>query len=371
MGFLSGGNTRETIDPGQFYSDPARDQAKEEVDRLVAERRAAWRPKTLRDADKKPSDTDLVSEQEQNAIYARYAAKPAQEFKEQYKPQYGTFTGVQGEQADISKILAGGAPSADQQKALAGQLADMAAGKGPSAAQSQFQSGLDQSIKAAMALGQSAAGVSPGAGLRSILEAQSGIAGRSNADAATLRAQEQQRAISEYGGVLSSMNAEDLARKNAAANVLSQRAGEAQKATEFGTEAGMQMDEAQRRAQIQLEGLRLGAATHDADARAKLFSSLLGAGTSGASMLIPHARGGMIKGHDSEAYDTVPAMLSPGEIVLPRSVSQVEDAPEKAKAFVASIKKRKMAKGGEANNVLLGLRDMKMKLEQLEKMLQK
>jgi hypothetical protein len=59
-----------------------------------------------------------------------------------------------------------------------------------------------------------------------------------------------------------------------------------------------------------------------------------------------HAAGGAIPGRASKAgnsysNDTVPAMLSPGEIVLPRSVTQDPAAAEKAKQFVEAIKKRK------------------------------
>lgn len=41
---------------------------------------------------------------------------------------------------------------------------------------------------------------------------------------------------------------------------------------------------------------------------------------------------------DSTENDTVPAMLSPHEIVLPRSVSQAPDAPQQAAQFVGGIK---------------------------------
>lgn len=41
---------------------------------------------------------------------------------------------------------------------------------------------------------------------------------------------------------------------------------------------------------------------------------------------------------DSEQNDIVDAKLSPGEIVLPRSVSQTPDAPEKAAQFVSQVK---------------------------------
>jgi len=50
---------------------------------------------------------------------------------------------------------------------------------------------------------------------------------------------------------------------------------------------------------------------------------------------------GYAHGGDSYRNDTVPAMLSPGEIVLPRSVTQDEDAPELAKEFVEAIKRHR------------------------------
>jgi len=53
--------------------------------------------------------------------------------------------------------------------------------------------------------------------------------------------------------------------------------------------------------------------------------------------------GGMVPGEaevpgDSEQNDTVPARLSPHEIVLPRSVATAPDAPQKAAKFVQNVK---------------------------------
>lgn len=47
---------------------------------------------------------------------------------------------------------------------------------------------------------------------------------------------------------------------------------------------------------------------------------------------------------DNLKNDTVDAKLSPGEIIIPRSIAQSPDAPEKAKAFVAAIMARSMVK---------------------------
>ncbi len=52
---------------------------------------------------------------------------------------------------------------------------------------------------------------------------------------------------------------------------------------------------------------------------------------------VPGDESGMPPMMDDESQDTVPANLSPGEIVLPRSVSQAPDAPQKAQQFVSQI----------------------------------
>lgn len=57
-----------------------------------------------------------------------------------------------------------------------------------------------------------------------------------------------------------------------------------------------------------------------------------------APMLL--STGGLIPG-DHPKNDIVPTMLSPGEIVIPRSITQSPDAADKAAQFVAAIKKSK------------------------------
>jgi hypothetical protein len=59
------------------------------------------------------------------------------------------------------------------------------------------------------------------------------------------------------------------------------------------------------------------------------------------------AHGALIPGRakvkgDSSKNDTVPAVLSPGEIVIPRSIAQGKDAPKRAAEFVAKV----LAKNG-------------------------
>jgi hypothetical protein len=65
------------------------------------------------------------------------------------------------------------------------------------------------------------------------------------------------------------------------------------------------------------------------------------------------AGGGAVPGQapvagDSDANDIVDAELSPGEIVLPRSIAQSENAPEMAAEFVRAIRRKHYAQGGVA-----------------------
>jgi len=91
-----------------------------------------------------------------------------------------------------------------------------------------------------------------------------------------------------------------------------------------------------------------------------------------AAMSSGYAHGGLAV--DDERRDTVPALLSEGEIVLPRSVALYPDAPERAKEFVAAIKKgkkpAKMTKGGEVEGgyglVLARLKNIQERIARLE-----
>lgn len=68
----------------------------------------------------------------------------------------------------------------------------------------------------------------------------------------------------------------------------------------------------------------------------------------GAKAALGAAKGGRIPGRplvkgDHPTNDIVPALLSPGEIVIPRSIAQAADAPEKAAAFVRALQKAESA----------------------------
>ena len=72
---------------------------------------------------------------------------------------------------------------------------------------------------------------------------------------------------------------------------------------------------------------------------------------------------------NSSKNDTVPAMLSAGEIVLPRTVTQSPDASKKAADFVAAIQEKKARENGPQgySRLLAKHRELEERMGKLEK----
>lgn len=119
------------------------------------------------------------------------------------------------ERNDRAPILADYAQSDQsrgEQGSALGLYRDAAMGRGPSAAQAQFQHGLDQSLAAGQSIANSARGGALGLAQARLAAAQQGgamLAGATS-QAAALRAHEMQAAMSGYGGLASQMRGQDL-----------------------------------------------------------------------------------------------------------------------------------------------------------------
>ena len=238
-----------------------------------------------------------------------------------------------------------------QQMALMAQLQAQAAGQGPSLAQNQLQRATDQNMQQAMSMGLSsqAQGMNPGSALRAASRARASIQGQSAMDSADLRAKEQFAAQSQLGALLGGMRGQDLGQAGGVAGA--------------GLDQQAQAEAIHRRNNPGLAPLISGVAQG--------VQSFAGMGSKpqgltqqpqGSTGLMPqtqnpqygnqtvnstygtrgYSAGGPV---DSPRNDTVPALLSPGEIVLPRSVAMAEDSPEKAAQFVAAIRARRVGKG--------------------------
>ncbi len=112
----------------------------------------------------------------------------------------------------------------NQQQTLASQLADQAAGKGPSLAQSQLKQATGRNIAQAMALGASQRGATAGQGLRQIAQQTTAANQQAAQQSADLRMQEQLQARGQLGQVLDTGRGADIGLATSQAG-LQQQAG--------------------------------------------------------------------------------------------------------------------------------------------------
>jgi len=193
-----------------------------------------------------------------------------------------------------------------QESTLTSYLMRQAQGQGgPSPAELQMKQALDQQVSGAHALSAAQRGVSPALAARLAQQAAAQSGQQTAQQSAILRAQEQ------------------LGAQGLAANMAqSQRQGR------------MNMDAVQANAFQNAAGLGSSFLTKAGQAMA---SGATGAPAASSGMVVPGDEN--IPG-DHPANDTVNAMLSPGEIVVPKSVAQMD--PQSIAKFVAYLK----AKGG-------------------------
>lgn len=246
-----------------------------------------------------------------------------------------------------------------QQQGLVTQLGQQAAGNGPSLAQPLLQQATDQNSNLAAGAIASQRGINPGLAARQILQSRAGMQQQSAQQAATLRAQEQLGAQGLQANVLGTMGQQNIAGLQTAGGLQN-------------TQNSIAVQNA-----LGAQGINAGVAQQNAGIEAGAIGGLLG-GIGTAVMPKAAAHGALIPGKapvagDSPRNDKVPAMLSPGEIVLPRSVVQSGAAPEKAAAFVRALhrhhKGRGMSDGGEVphygRDVLAKLRSIEAYLKDL------
>jgi hypothetical protein len=192
------------------------------------------------------------------------------------------------------------------------QLQDQAK-TGSGAWESALKGATEKSRANAMALGQSSqSGMGYADKLNAIGNAQASADQRAVGQGNVLRAQQQQDASQQLAQILGQQGALEA-----------QQAGSQSAVRQARREAS----EAQK-----LENRRIA------------VNVLGGAGQAATTLL--KSDGGPVPGKakvfgDDDVNDTVPAMLSPGEIVLPRSVVLSGDAPERAGDFVRAVQKNK------------------------------
>lgn len=225
-------------------------------------------------------------------------------------------------------------------------------------AQAQLQQATNQNMaQQASALG-STRGINPALAARLIAEQGGNIQQQSAAQSAALQASTRANAQQQLGGAINQGLQSGLGMYgttgNQAANYGQLQQGQTgQNLSNYwnaqGINSGVQAQNTETGNRItgQLINAASGAAAGAASGAGGAPPPTQGVGpvASGSQYgAMLKADGGPIPGKankegNSYANDTVPAMLSPGEIVLPRSITQGDDAAAKAKEFVEAIQK--------------------------------
>jgi len=282
-------------------------------------------------------------------------------------PETGTaFRGA--EQETFGALGASKAVGAEQAQ-LAEALRAQAEGRAPSLAAMQYAQALEQSQAAAQSQIASARGLSPAQAQRLMLTQQAASRAGAASQSAQLRLQEQQAAQAALGNLLGQRRQQELLGGQLAAGL-------------YGTAGGLGMQQSLAQAQLDQRTNELLKAAADAErsGNAQLASAILGAVAAGGQIAVSAAKkaahGGDIKAReipgkakfkgDTRSNDTVPALLSPGEIVLPRSIAQAEDAPDKAKQFVSAIKKQKRPSPKAFAGALARLQELEARMNAME-----
>lgn len=145
------------------------------------------------------------------------------------------------------------------QTALTRMLMDQALGRGPSIAQAQLQQATDRNLSQAAALGASQASGTRGAGaLRQIANQRAAIGQQMVADSSLLRLQEQMQARGLLGQHLGGMRGQDIGLASEQARVGLQTQAMNDDLVKFYTQAGLDLDSAQRAAAMKLQEMMQG-----------------------------------------------------------------------------------------------------------------
>lgn len=309
------------------------------------------------------------------------------EAQDAYNRQVQFLQALQGSQANLNQSSIMG-----QQQNLANQFGDIAKGEGPNPAQAMLnqQTGNNIAQQAALMAGQRGAGANAGLIARQAGQMGAGLQQQAVGQGATMQAQQSLNAMQAQAAQQQAMQQVAAGQIGQQANVMQNLAGNALQ----GQNNVIGGQNAANNANLGNQNMMNGANQAIAGGIMNGIGSALpmmpsfGGGSAGGSggggggpgsaggavakggpAMMAMAHGGQVDGPKSHVgkflkgqinmkqggnvpgqaqvsgdnlkNDTVPAMLSPKEIVVPRSITMSEDAPQKAAEFVASILRRK------------------------------
>lgn len=260
------------------------------------------------------------------------------------------------------------------QQGLASALQDQMNGGGPNLAQLQLQDATNRNIQQGAGMIASQKGVNPALAARLVAQNTAQNNQQAAMQAAQLRMQQQLAAQQQLAGVYQGIGQQNLGAQqilhNSADNQYS-LANHGQLAAQQ-INAGVAQQNAQQNSNVLGNVLGAGASLATgglsslAGPAAKVASPYVAPTTSEMFPPIPKAQGGYIPGKsdyagDDERNDKVHALLSPGEIVIPKSKAK---DPKKAKEFIDQLMENK---DGSYTQVLQAHQNLKRANEEYEK----
>lgn len=239
-----------------------------------------------------------------------------------------------------------------QQQKLANALTLQSQGQGPNPALAQLNQTTNANNQASAGMIASQRGLNPALAARLGAETAANNNQTAGGQAATLGAQQQLAAEGALQTNLGTMGGESLQNQS----------------TLQGAQAAQ--NTAINTGSLGAQGLTADAAKQTAAGNASMIGGAIqGVGSAGAAGLALLSKGGKIPGQpkvpgDSPANDTVKTLLSPGEIVIPRTDSS---DPAKAKEFIDHLLKSQDTQDKGYGKVLEAHRKLKLRVAQLEK----
>lgn len=275
----------------------------------------------------------------------------------------GVQNSMQQQQGMLQQLQAQG--GLQNQSNIYNQMGQVAAGQGPNPAQAMLaqQTGANTANQAALMAGQR--GVGDSAGLIARQAAMQGGANQQNAvgQGAAMQAQQSLSALGQQGQMANQMASQQIQQGQANAaqsqNLYGQQLGAigASNNAQVGSTSSInQYNAGAAQSQNALVGGLLGgvgaagAAYAGKKAEGGEISMPQQAASMSARFIAAHAQpyqaGGSVAGQaavagNSEKNDTVSALLSPGEVVIPRSVMSAKDPAKAAAEFVRQVLAKK------------------------------
>lgn len=268
-----------------------------------------------------------------------------------------------------------------QQTALANALAAQASGQGPSLAQMQLQQATEANKAGAAGAIASQRGLNPALAARQIANQQANIGQQAAGQSAMTRLQEQLGAQGMLAQTLGAQRGQDIGQQKENTGLYGaigglQQGQRGQDIGNFQAAQGLNAQTAAQNAGFKSDAQRMNAqiASDNAQRNSGLLGGLLGSAGAAASSYLGKASGGEINGRapvpgDSPRNDNVPAWLSPGEIVIPRSIVGSPNAPEQAADFVRAIQQHHQ--GTNFGHVIARHQELDDRVRRLEAVAQK